>query len=228
MTGIYWLEQTTADLPLTDAWLSRGEAEFLHTLRFPKRRADWKLGRWTAKRAVSLYLKLPPHPQSLAQVEIRPALGGAPEAFLANQPAPVSISISHREGRAVCAVGQAPLLLGCDLEIAEPRSDAFAADYFTEQEQALLAQSSPTARFQQLALLWSAKESVLKALRIGLRLDPRAISVQPEPHPAANHWSPLTATHENQIFQGWSQQTGNLVRTVVSVPAPAPPIIFQM
>jgi len=32
--------------------------------------------------------------------------------------------------------------IGCDLEVVEPRSDAFVADYFTSEEQALIARAS--------------------------------------------------------------------------------------
>ncbi len=52
-------------------------------------------------------------------------------------------------------------------------SDAFVADYFAPEEQTLIAHSSPADRELMLALLWSAKESALKALREGLRLDTR-------------------------------------------------------
>ena len=69
--------------------------------------------------------------------------------------------------------------MGCDLEMIEPRSDAFVADYFTVEEQALVARASAADRSRLLALLWSAKESALKALRAGLRLDTRCVIVIP-------------------------------------------------
>jgi 4'-phosphopantetheinyl transferase len=224
---VHWLEQTSADLPAKDDWLSAGEAVRLSGMRFPKRRADWRLGRWTAKHAVSLYLNLPADTRSLAHIEIRPASNGAPEVFLGNESAPVTISISHREGVAACAIARPPAMLGCDLEIVEPRSDAFAGDYFTPAEQELLAQVSPAGRWRLLALLWSGKESVLKALRVGLRLDTRLVTVDPIDAllPAGeNSWRPLHAHSEERDFQGWWQQTGELVRTMVAAPAPAAPL----
>ena len=226
------MEQTGADLPAADDWLGAAEAVRLSGMRFPKRRADWKLGRWTAKRAVSLYLTLPADPQSLARLEIRPDPSGAPEVFFGNEPAPVTISISHREGSAACAIAGPMVQLGCDLEIPEPRSDAFAIDYFTAAERELLAQASPQHHLQLLALLWSGKESVLKALREGLRLDPRSVTVDPNGGRAlagaglqpCSSWRPLRANHETQIFHGWWRQTDNMVRTIVATPAPASPI----
>jgi 4'-phosphopantetheinyl transferase len=227
---VHWLEQTSADLPAEDDWLSAGEGVRLSGMRFAKRRGDWRLGRWTAKRAVSLYLNLPADPRSLARMEIRPAPSGAPEVFLANAPAPVTISISHREGRAACAIAGPTVGLGCDLEIVEPRSDAFAADYFTAEERELLTQASSADRLRLLALLWSGKESVLKALRVGLRLDTRSVAVDPfvAQVSGGSDWRPLRTHHDGQVLSGWWRQTGDLVRTMVAVPAPASPLTFHM
>ena len=82
---VYWWEQAEADLPAHDDWLSAGEAATLAGMHFAKRRADWRLGRWTAKQALAAYLHLPDDPHALAGIEIRPAPSGAPETFLANK-----------------------------------------------------------------------------------------------------------------------------------------------
>ena len=174
---VHWLEQTEADLPANLDWLSAGEAACLDSLRVPKRRSDWQLGRWTAKRALSVYLSIPGDLQSLSDIEIRPAASGVPEAFVAGQPAAASISLSHSNGTALCVVAPFGAALGCDLELVEPRSDAFVADYFTAEEQALIAQASAAERSRLLTLLWSAKESALKALHEGLRQDTRSVTV---------------------------------------------------
>ena len=79
---VYWLERRQSDVPEDNHWLNASEAACLNALRFPKRCADWRLGRWTAKRALSVYLKAPGDPQSLADIEIRAAASGAPEAFV--------------------------------------------------------------------------------------------------------------------------------------------------
>ena len=104
MMNVYWLEQTAADLPAESDWLSASELVRMGSLRFAKRRADWRLGRWTAKRALAVYLNLPNDPQALRDIEVRPAPSGAPEVFVANQAAAVTISLSHRNGVAACAV----------------------------------------------------------------------------------------------------------------------------
>src|SRR5579864_1651730 len=177
--NVYWLEQSEADVPAENNWLSANEAACLTGLRFAKRRCDWRLGRWTAKLALSICVDVPSTIEVFKKIEIRPAQSGAPEIFFANQPAPVTISLSHRDGIAACAVAISGVDIGCDLESVEPRSDAFVGDYFTIEEQALVARASAVNRPRLLALLWSAKESALKALHEGLRLDTRSVTVSP-------------------------------------------------
>jgi len=212
-----WLEQSEADLPADDGWLSAGERARLEGLRFPKRRLDWRLGRWTAKHAVARYLTLPDDSVVLAKLEIRAAPDGAPDVVFDGEPADVSMSLSHRDGRAMCAVAMPGTELGCDLELIEPRSDAFVADYFTAEEQALVAGTPVDLRPRMTTLLWSAKESALKALRQGLRLDTRCVTVElPEAEPAGL-WHALQVRGQGRRFDGWWSADGNFVRTVVAL-----------
>jgi 4'-phosphopantetheinyl transferase len=230
---VYWFEQTEADLPPVDDWLSTSEAAQLHSMRFAKRRRDWRLGRWTAKNALALYffcLKAPAAPQLLAGIEIRPAPSGAPEVFFQNNPAAATISLSHRAGIAACAVACSRGVLGCDLEAIEPRSDSFVADYFTTVEQSLVAEALAVDRTPLLTLLWSAKESALKALHEGLRLDTRDVIVSPSDAACDfDGWSPMVVRHtDRRIFCGWWQHADGMVRTLVAAPPPNPPIRLRI
>jgi len=238
-----------ADVPKEQAWLSSSEANHLNMMRFPGRRADWLLGRWTAKNAVAVFLDVTAEPHALRDIEIRPALSGAPEVFFKNELAALAISISHRAGVGACALAPSGALLGCDLETIEPHGDAFATDYFTADEQALVAEAGTADRLRLLALLWSSKESALKAMREGLRLDTRQVTVSfpggpkiqsanPEnlaqrsyvsvqASPQRIGWSPLQVRRtDDQIFRGWWSQTGDLLRTVLAAPPPGPPILL--
>lgn len=225
LMNVYWLEQSEADVPAENDWLSANEAVCLNALRFPKRRADWRLGRWTAKCALSIQLDVPANSRIFKKIDIRPAPSGAPEVFFGNQPAAATISLSHRAGLAACAVAMSGVKMGCDLEMVEPRSDAFVADYFTLEEQALVARASAADRPRLLALLWSGKESALKALHEGLRLDLRSVIVSPGI--AAfdlRGWSPMEVRHtDRRIFHGWWQHADGIVRTLVAAPPPNPP-----
>jgi len=231
---VYWLEQTEAEMPAENDWLSKGEMVRLDGMRFAKRRADWRLGRWTAKCAVAAYLDLPGDRPSLTDIEIRPASSGAPEVFVGNKPAAVSISLSHRSGIAACAVAPSGAALGCDLEMIEPLSDAFVADYFTGEEQALVALAPAADRFRIVALVWSGKESALKALHEGLRLATHSVTVSALDTPGnlggdGKSWRPLQVRcADGQVFQGWWQRTGSLLRTLVASPPPVPPIPLEL
>jgi len=235
--NVYWMEQTEADVPIDDNWLSADEAVHLSELRVAKRRADWRLGRWTAKRSLSVCLEVPTRPDLLRKFETLAARSGAPEVFFDGQPVAVTISISHRAGIAACAVAMSSAKIGCDLEAIEPRSDAFVADYFTIEEQALVEHASATDRDRLLALLWSAKESALKALHEGLRLDTRSVIVIPcSTSFDLDGWSQLrvrnigdTAARAGEVhsaghvFHGWWQEASGIVRTVVADPPPDAP-----
>ena len=228
--NVYWLEQTQVEVPQENDWLSASETACLSNMRIPKRGMDWRLGRWTAKRALAAWLHVPAHPLVFAKIEIRPAPTGAPEVFLANKPANVSISLSHRDDRAMCALALSGAELGCDLEMIEPHSDAFLADYFTAQEQALVAGTSAADRPRMLALLWSSKESTLKALHTGLRVDTRcAVVSQVDPFVDRHGWSPLQVLYtDNRVFHGWWQRTESRLRTLVAHPRPEPPIPIRV
>jgi 4'-phosphopantetheinyl transferase len=194
--NIYWLEQTEGNVPLTNDWLSANEKACLNALRFLKRRADWRLGRWTAKCAISAYLSLPSALESFREVEILQATDGAPEVSVNGHAAAVTISLSHRSGVAICAVAPTITHLGCDVESVEPRSHEFVTDYFTAEEQAQVARTTADEHDQIVTLLWSAKESALKALRAGLRLDTRTVIVNVQ-NPSSDHnqWSALSVRH---------------------------------
>ena len=225
---VCWLEQTVAEVRCEDDWLSSDELVRLGSMRISKRRADWRLGRWTAKHAVAAYLEMPVDAAELSAIEIRAAASGAPEAFVGGRAAEVSISLSHRDGRAACAVAPAATAVGCDLEIVEPHSDGFISDYFTAPEQQRIARADEEGRVVTVALLWSAKESTLKALREGLRIDTRQVEVElPEGLNngfSRDSWCPLRASFEKRIFHGWWRRESEVVLTLVSEPPPGVPV----
>ena len=225
---VYWLEQTGTDIAVANSWLSFREVAWCDGFRFPRRRADWRLGRWTAKRAVASYLGLPDHPQGLAAIEIRPAASGAPEVFIADDRAPVAISLSHRAARALCVVAPIDAGLGCDLEAIEPRSSAFVADYFTPEEQQIIACEPGREQQRRLALLWSAKESALKTLHEGLRLDTRTVIVSFELEARTGEaWAPFHVRYDERVFDGWWREGDNFVRTIIVDPSPDLPVHLE-
>lgn len=140
----------------------------------------------------------------------------------------MTISISHRSGVAICALATNPLRLGCDLEIVEPHSAAFVADYFTPEEQELIERAATTDRWRLVAMLWSAKESALKALHEGLRRDTRSVVVKPATLSCGDAWSSIEVhSIEGECFHGWWRERSGEVQTVVGDASFSPPIQLQ-
>lgn len=158
------------------SWLTEAERAVLEALRVPKRIQDWRLGRWVAKEAVARALHAPDLPRP--GVEILASPGGGPKAEVRVPGAwdPVTVSLSHAGGMGLAAAAVGHHRLGCDVEEVAPRSEDFVADYFTDDE-ALWILDDPRDKGLRANLLWSAKESALKALGEGLRRDTRSVHV---------------------------------------------------
>jgi len=207
--------QTSPQVPTNNDWLSREEQNVSARFHVPKRKADWRLGRWTAKRAICAFQSL--QDTVLPSLEIRAAGDGAPEAFLNGKPAAVSISISHSRDRGLCLVGPVGMAVGCDLESIEPREENFAADYFTLEELSLV-QQAPAGRELAETLIWSAKETALKVIRKGLSRDTRSICIRADFSGDANSWKSWTGEclESSRLFKGLWRAADGFVYTLAS------------
>jgi 4'-phosphopantetheinyl transferase len=226
---VHWLEQNAKDVPSGDWWLSETEHAHLGGLHIPKRRDDWRLGRWTAKYAAAIHLNLARNEKVLRTVELRATPSGSPEVLLHSRAALIQLSLSHSGGVGLCTIARAGAELGCDLELVEPRSPVFLADYFTAEEQELVAATPSALRDQLVTLMWSIKESVLKALGCGLRADTRSVNAAPAgfPQTPGGEWNPVSAHTSGRNFCGWWRISCGLVRTVIADPAPRRPVALQ-
>ena len=179
-SAIYWTLGEASQLPLDHSkdFLSDPEIQQFSSLRFPKRRDEWLLGRWAAKRLVQSISDYQGF--RLNEIEICNAPEGAPFILRPDGEAlPDSLTISHSGRFALCALAPgANFRIGADIERIEPRSEAFIADYFTPAEQQLVASSPPETRQTAVNLIWSSKESLLKALGVGLHWDTRKVEVR--------------------------------------------------
>ena len=206
------------DVPPHDSWLHPRELDVLRTLRFPKRRADWRLGRYTAKSALARRFAL-----ALPDIEVRAAADGAPEAFHEDGPLPVVISISHSGGWGTAAVADGGTALGCDIETIERRAAVLIEDFFTDVERDFVDRWPAAERDALITTIWSAKESALKATRRGLRADTRQVEVQ-FPDRMDGGWIPLAVCSPTTTMYGWAARGSQTVVTVVSDPPPAAPV----
>ena len=139
---IYWMLVDSHQAPLEASRDSLPlRAPKYSAFRFPKRRNEWLLGRWTAK---TLAHSLPAYQQySLDQIEIR----NTPKA------PPISTAWQGRSGGMpdhqpqrtlglVCAGARFGTAGWCDLEKVEARTETFILDYFTPAEQQLVDKAS--------------------------------------------------------------------------------------
>jgi 4'-phosphopantetheinyl transferase len=246
---IDWLVCLADDISLEidrpPGFLSTAERETFAGLRFPKRRREWLLGRWTAKQlfrhSQAAYRDLPFDAISVGNdPDGAPCLsvekGGRLE---------MSLSISHRDDRAFCALSSSlPPIVGADMERIETRDPAFVQDFFTADEAERVWACPAPARDTLVTVLWSAKEATLKAMRQGLRVDTRRVEIRHvagiEPDPAKREattrvtgaWPAPEAWHELGIYcalvgtahlTAWWRPQGNYVLTLAAlVPTDVP------
>jgi 4'-phosphopantetheinyl transferase len=223
---IYWTLVDSRSAPLeTEGVLCPSELQKFSAFRFPKRRNDWLLGRWTAK---SLAHGLPAfHDHSLDQIEIHTTPQGAPLIQIAGEITPEHcLSISHSGGFAFCALAtEAGLRLGADLEKIEMRTETFVMDYFTPGERQIVAGCPAETRARFVTLIWSAKEAMLKALGVGLHQDTRSVEVQRVADIVNGNitdWKKVQLG-ETQIgghaWAGWWQPRDQFILTLAGYPA---------
>ena len=217
---IYWLEQRQSDVSGDDGWLSCAEREQSNAMHVPKRRSDWLLGRWTAKTALARFYQLPASAQTLASIELRADSSGAPVVFHGGEKSELAVSLSHSNRNAFFTIAPPGKAIGCDLEKIEPRSAAFIEDYCTESECHLVDAAAPEDRPLLVNLLWSAKESVLKLLRIGLRGDTRSISVVIDTSSlslGSEQWLVFQARSSSaQMFFGLWSESNCFIKTIAA------------
>jgi 4'-phosphopantetheinyl transferase len=215
-------------VPVEPSWLT--DAERLRAAGFThgKRRIEYLVRRLAAKHALATALGLSVVPSDLARIEVANEPGGAPHALLDGVPAGVGISLTDRAGWAVCLLGDGG---GCDLELVEPRSEAFVRDFFTAAERAYVA-GCPAGepRHEAANLIWSAKESALKVLRTGLRRDTRDVAVRVAPA-GPDGWGRLAIAvagpgPSDGALPGWWRREGAFVLTVAGA-ATGPPAAME-
>ncbi|MBI2892856.1 MAG: 4'-phosphopantetheinyl transferase superfamily protein [Deltaproteobacteria bacterium] len=168
-------------------FLSPREEELLARLRFPDRRRKWLLGRWAAKRLLREALREERGGElSNGQITVANDPMGAPYAEVESDGPPSrvpwTLSLSHRADVALAVLSRAPgVTMGADLELVQPRDPALVRDFFTDAEAAAVELAAGREADLVVARTWSAKEAVLKALALGLRLDTRRIEVRDLP-----------------------------------------------
>lgn len=146
-----------------EALLSEAEEERLRGFTQQKRRQEFVLGRAAARILLSERLDTPP-----GEVLLEVAESGAVDVVGSH----LHISIAHSGDHAVAAA--APRYVGVDIEAIAPRHSELHRFMLHPEEYDLLEQL-PLDPERAHILLWTLKEAVLKAMRVGLRYSPRKL-----------------------------------------------------
>lgn len=180
---IFWSIQNIntriGELALADPlpYLGEQEKEVFHKLKIPKRKGEWLGARLLAKDLVRTVDKRW-RDKELNEIEVLNEKSGAPVLVVSgDQGNPGKVSLSHSNGFALCAYSPEDIQFGIDLELIEPRSKEFVEDFFTTRELDQVAKLPTDSQNLFVTVIWSGKESVLKALSSGLRVDTRSIEV---------------------------------------------------
>jgi 4'-phosphopantetheinyl transferase len=226
---VRWLARGENGMPADDRWLAPGEAARAAQMRYTKRRTEYRLRRWAAKNAVATAASIGSDPAGLARIEVRNRPSGAPYVLLDGSPLAMDVSLTDRAGWAVCLVGPDLGAVGCDLELVEPRTAGFLADFLTPAEREYVgAQPGPDSAHAAANLIWSAKESALKVLRTGLRRDTRTVEVHLDHATDAPGWAPLRVCVDSGAeIPGWWRRDGMFVLTVAAAGPTAHPVALE-
>ena len=164
MLRLVWTDCDTADLhvlPPMSAYRRAKEQKYrLDSARRAGLCAEWLLIRALEKEDAALQLPL----SIVCEDKGKPRLAG--EEFRFN--------LSHSGAFAACALADFPL--GLDIQLQPPGDlSRLARRFFSEKEQAAMADSCDSAAL--FTRLWCRKESFLKAIGLGLRVDLRALDL---------------------------------------------------
>lgn len=223
----HWLLRSFSHYDASDfhsrQWGTAREQTTYQKFSCEKRKKDWLLGRLTAKELIQkYYLSLCGTRLSFPEIEILNAPSGKPYFQpLASMPDCPALSISHSQGLAFCSLQELTPRegFGIDIEYASPRPSLFVDTFYNAQEQKHLAAYQGKEHTQAVTAIWSLKESVLKALGHGLRMDTNKITVQLSPPPwnQWNHQHIQIPSMPGIQVQSWMRYIGYFVLSMVKI-----------
>ena len=165
-------------------YLSEAEMTLFGALKVPKRQREWLLGRLTVKDAArQLWAGRFDVRIDWADISVLPDEDKAPTIQVAGphqfEAPSLTCNLSHR-GEFVLATVEEQIegrSIGVDIELVEPRLDAFIRDYFNAREQSAMMCAEPLELDRQVTTFWCLKEAILKAVKKGLSVSADKVEI---------------------------------------------------
>lgn len=195
---------------LATDWLTDGERETLAGLQAQRRREEWLLGRWLAKKLIldqARVTPITPAPLGECDVEIfsldglgrrtrpRIMIGGLAQSW--------SLSIAHSEDLVLVALSTHPRVsVGVDVVAVQSWTNSSLEMWFTTAERRWIETGAARP-----STLWAIKEASYKAVNQGEPFVPRKIEVRPEPDGGYGYmWHGVRTTVGHEIRVGESRE----------------------
>jgi 4'-phosphopantetheinyl transferase len=197
------------DGPLPDgAWaaLSDAERERAHQLRPTVWRHDFVLSHYATREILARYTATDP-----AAVEFQRGAHGKPKAA-----GLVEFSLSHTEGLALVAVSAAEVGVDVEMTRQTPLAEGLISRCLTAAEQAAVAASNDTTT--AFLRYWTAKESYLKGLGIGLAEPLGNVEVHWDGHASARIARDGT-TDQRWVLHAFEAGPHHIAAVAVNAPA---------
>ncbi|MBC8207586.1 MAG: 4'-phosphopantetheinyl transferase superfamily protein [Desulfobulbaceae bacterium] len=156
-------------MQISPQWLGHAELEILKTFQLRKRQLEWLGGRICAKEAARAFLATHPQAGSLTAQQLwikkldsgRPVLEISEAHRITGDLPDLSISHSGQHGITIAAGSSC----GVDIQQITPTLERTRERFATPAELNIIQQTWPSStELEQLALLWSAKEALKKAV----------------------------------------------------------------
>ena len=140
------------------------------TVAISEVKKDFLVGRIALKKAFNQYLSKNKK-QPLEKVIINNYQSGQP--YIEDH-SNLHCSLAHSYGMGVGAV--APFRVGIDVEKIRPHQNSLA-NYIAEPEELCLVENFFNDQTDKLTLIWTIKESVMKALGVGFKMSPKQVKI---------------------------------------------------
>jgi|WetSurMetagenome_2_1015567.scaffolds.fasta_scaffold251282_2 phosphopantetheine--protein transferase-like protein len=201
-----------------DKYFSLEEQAEYSRFRVIKRQFEWICSRIISKNMIKQILK--DEKLNFPDIRIQKEESGQPYIYLTDQGRlEGKFSLSHSNDYVFCGYStEKDLKFGLDLEKIEERSLDFIQDYFTPREIERYQFLDGNDKFEYTTMVWSAKESVLKTLGLGLSIDTRKVEIIPlEDLSRLIGWNSCSVNLENKMnFIGnvYWQKIDGYIRTI--------------